>query len=966
MDSEDKAHIYALNTDTGIQFKNAQQGSWYAANGYKKGTGVLNTSEYGLGGFIDEPGKNPRAVTTVKRNNWRPMTDKEYIQSLNINSKDFYNTPPKQSGKFINSPEFKAQRGKRGSTANQGGMQYFQNIPQNMGTDITVGGLPVMQNPGVSAIRKEFPKQPIYGKGGSLSPDKANEMLKNPPHGKPLTDKQRKYFQAVAHGMKPKYPMGGDMNPDQSDNGQNNLIEINGPKHEQGGVDFGPDAELEGGETVHADVVNSDQIEITPDIAEEYGLPNSSIGKTVADYSKVIERKYKGREVDPFAQTSREMEMNNISKMSTDLKERYDAMQGQATQMQEQGMDMPEYQGDMPDEQGQQMQPQDQQDQQQMRYGGRMRYDPGGPIEDNPDEWYTSKGYVKDRYGRWVLSPEAQETRMSGNGNYRNPNQFINKEQILPEISNNAPVINNQEPTPRTTSIYYPGMGPDSIGDIGSQYEPPIPSTSSIPTTLPSITKKPNPANKRGRTSMPNIVSNTPVNDIPFSQKMDDWRNKNYGSISPGLKDYFTNPDVIQDPSSIDTPEGYRPLTAQDDLGLPPLFQPEELNKWSAEKNKRKFIPGKGWFIQDKSYVPPTNTINTTGHDFKSINKDKTPFTINNYPPIKGPINNTIIGIRNGTLQSKLSPTDISYNPSNELMDIKPELGSLVNTPKSDVFFNNVNDLPGSTYNPAKSKADAITGMNKPASSVTKGDWANKAMGLAPIVMGGIQALRTLNQGPDVVKTSRMHAEDMNPALLDPSYQLQNIGDTFATGNEQMNQVSKNDYLRRRIQSATEEARAKSGVLGQVGAANTQMLNQAKEFNIQNRMRVGQMNMSAQMNEANINAGNRGAWQTASDYQLSNLGTMLGQRARDIEMDRVNKENMKYQMDVMAGMYKLYGMEWDPQTRSFINMPGTGLRTSMPPSKRVEPEYDPDQSIYPKTVNDESWRHGSTGPGEAW
>jgi len=43
-----------------------------------------------------------------------------------------------------------------------------------------------------------------------LSKYKANEMIKDgTAHGIPLTAKQKKYFQAVAHGMKPKYGFGG-------------------------------------------------------------------------------------------------------------------------------------------------------------------------------------------------------------------------------------------------------------------------------------------------------------------------------------------------------------------------------------------------------------------------------------------------------------------------------------------------------------------------------------------------------------------------------------------------------------------------------------------------------------------------------------------------------------------------------------------------------------------------------------
>jgi len=51
-----------------------------------------------------------------------------------------------------------------------------------------------------------------FAKGGglsSISADKAREMLENPPHGRPLTDKQEKTFRAIAHGWEPDYQDGG-------------------------------------------------------------------------------------------------------------------------------------------------------------------------------------------------------------------------------------------------------------------------------------------------------------------------------------------------------------------------------------------------------------------------------------------------------------------------------------------------------------------------------------------------------------------------------------------------------------------------------------------------------------------------------------------------------------------------------------------------------------------------------------
>ena len=97
------------------------------------------------------------------------------------------------------------------------------------------------------------------------------------------------------------------------------LMEIQGPSHEQGGVQLQQGVEVEGGENIENNVVNSDSWMITQDIADNYGLPKQAVGKTAADYRRSVEKRYKGREGDPFAMKSKEIEGNNISQMSKEI-----------------------------------------------------------------------------------------------------------------------------------------------------------------------------------------------------------------------------------------------------------------------------------------------------------------------------------------------------------------------------------------------------------------------------------------------------------------------------------------------------------------------------------------------------------------------------------------------------------------------------------------------------------------------
>ncbi len=94
--------------------------------------------------------------------------------------------------------------------------------------------------------------------GGDLSPSKAKEMLRDgTANKKKLTKKQKHYFQAIAHGWKPKGAMGLDLeSPEEDSNEPGELMEFQGPSHAQGGIPInymGKQAEVEGGETAFVD-----------------------------------------------------------------------------------------------------------------------------------------------------------------------------------------------------------------------------------------------------------------------------------------------------------------------------------------------------------------------------------------------------------------------------------------------------------------------------------------------------------------------------------------------------------------------------------------------------------------------------------------------------------------------------------------------------------------------------------------
>lgn len=490
-----------------------------------------------------------------------------------------------------------------------------------------------------------------------------------------------------------------------------NLIELEGPSHEEGGIQFTPNAELEGGETVYKDVVNSDSIKITDLIAEEYGLPDKSIGKTIADYSKVVNNKYKDRDGDPFAMKSREIELNNLAYMSSEIAKKIKPQTSNGKVIGKYGL-------------------------------------PGmlGDVIDPNELAMISKGYKWDGR-RWVLSPGQMEERSKG---------YVPQSRINPDISNTEQLEPSLDDRLKIglEKLYYGKAGYDK---------------KNIPTE----------AIRRGRNPV-NIVRPEPIK-LPLSKNITDKSEPIKSSVNGSVtKPKTTN---VIDYDSSDFAEGQ----ILDYTGVKQINQTGD--PWNAFK------------------VPLLRDYNK---------QDKT----------------TLMGTNNPVKTTKTS-----------------------------------------------------TGTGDGSSVKTGNNTLTNILGLAPIAIGAFQAARAAADKPDRVRFDRVYADPLHPELIDPSYQLQQVSDAYNTGNEQMSQVSRKDYMRRRIQSATEEAKTKSGVLGSVQAANTSMINNARQYNSQAKYKSDLYNLQTQMQEENINAANIGAWQSNRDFQLNNLATMTGEYARDKRLE---------------------------------------------------------------------------------
>lgn len=136
----------------------------------KRANFARNAAKWEDGGMTGDPNK---AVTTVWNNNWRSMTDKNFFDEAikpyndTLAYNQFLNMPLADKEKLIPNDTFKVQQGKKGSTANRYGIQYFQNMPKYKGTNITRDGKTIMAEPS-KAYLESVGLQHKFAEGGFM------------------------------------------------------------------------------------------------------------------------------------------------------------------------------------------------------------------------------------------------------------------------------------------------------------------------------------------------------------------------------------------------------------------------------------------------------------------------------------------------------------------------------------------------------------------------------------------------------------------------------------------------------------------------------------------------------------------------------------------------------------------------------------------------------------------------------
>jgi len=144
-------------------------------------------------------------------------------------------------------------------------------------------------------------------------------------------------------------------------NKNNNLTQFNeGGLHSQnpnGGVMIGNNASVEQGETKTGNFIYSNRIVLDENTVSQYNLPKSLVGKSVADATKFIDNKFKGRN-DKISQSTKDIMLSKIA-------EAQESMKPQEPEMEQQSL------------------PEDIVDPNQMAYGGfnETQFDPNQNID---------------------------------------------------------------------------------------------------------------------------------------------------------------------------------------------------------------------------------------------------------------------------------------------------------------------------------------------------------------------------------------------------------------------------------------------------------------------------------------------------------------------------------------------------------------------------------------------------------
>lgn len=408
----------------------------------------------------------------------------------------------------------------------------------------------------------------------------------------------------------------------------------------------------------------------------------------------------------------------------------------------------------------------------------------------------------------------------------------------------------------------------------------------------------------------PSSVGKTPAE---YSKLIDDEYKKNENMIG-SKKDHEIELDKISSMSAeMADLIGSKNGIAEDGIRLPNIFKPQEVAAY------RKSLPVRTWGFPEEGtrwnpFSGNTNNMNIGYLDFYRDSPDTT-LSINKALPITSRnIHTSIDDLPLPKFKSSSGNTTTSSGIKREapivISDINPAVKDIVpRLNPAGQRIKSYDELYGDAYeNIPDMEIPDVTRINKDI------NWKNvgqTALGLAPMAVNAFLAARTAAEGPDKVRLPRLHYDPINPRLIDPAYQIQQARDSFATANEAMSQISKKDYLRRRIQSATEEGKVTSGIRGQADATNAQLLNQAEQINKESMMRTDAANLEATMQEENINAANKGAWQTSRDFYLSNLGTMAGEIGRDLRMEDANELYNDRLFNVMNEGFKPQGYTWD-------------------------------------------------------
>lgn len=667
-----------------------------------------------------------------------------------------------------------------------------------------------------------------------------------------------------------------------------------GKSHQEnplGGIPLGNNNSVEENETKNGNFIYSNRIFLDENTVSQYNLPKSLVGKSVADATKLIDNKFKGRN-DKISQSTKNGMLSKIA-------EAQEAMKPQE----------PEMEQDYPQERTEQF---------QMAYGGNInRYENGQQLGDTfvntaatgADMIIPGSGQLLkmgDQLGQSIgnsiggnrgesigglISPMGTLRGLGSALKTGNINDIpgigifggkTSKQKLDIENANNLTLASNK----KFSDQYSLGgiLNPTKITKQQLQNTTVLPNTN--PTTQSDRFRY--AVGEQG--GVQHGTSGEPGHYLYYGKK------PGQPGFNPAIHREFVNQGGYD--TYMKSPQGQqyrRNLAINNQQPVEQFGYGGKMNQMGDGgdylKNNRPYymtnpgqvIPFNQTSISSNNFVKPSLQPNGIGDEIIQFKQPVTKNEIYNYQKNKGFTGKNLDGILGPNTQKYINSDIINYTP--ETIDLSQKIDPIITPTQTKVGFE------------AYANAKQIADTKKNRSLVGKGlSYTNDNLGnlarYAPIAANALQLAQLKKpQGERLDRLSNRY----NPEYVDEA-QLQNIANQ--TMNNTVNAISQSGASQGQTRasilgSQLERTKALSDAYSQAAAQNRATNDRAQTFNLG----VDQVNLNQSNTEKDINARDQAAYRNEKSKYISAIGEGIGDVGKEQTYKKIIANSTGYKWD---------------------------------------------------------------------